>query len=168
MKITDILVEYNSGLLRQIKSVLPRWPDYVIKDWLYSSIVSEYFKKGNSPASVRENIRWQLEYSGLTPNTRWQLVNFDFVLDDRWDKKTKDNLLTRMNSVRPYINVPRDQQRHSTQSRLLAKRGISREPVIIIKTRDGYELVEGWHRTVQNFKMYPDGYVGPAWVAEQN
>ena len=43
--------------------------------------------------------------------------------------------------------------------------GVSREPVILIKTAQGYQLVEGWHRTIQHFDKYPNGYTGPAYVA---
>jgi hypothetical protein len=35
----------------------------------------------------------------------------------------------------------------------------------MIKTPQGYELLEGWHRTIQHFAKYPDGYTGPAYVA---
>jgi hypothetical protein len=43
--------------------------------------------------------------------------------------------------------------------------GIRSEPVILIKRPDGYELLEGWHRTIQHFHKFPDGYTGPAYVA---
>jgi len=43
--------------------------------------------------------------------------------------------------------------------------GVRKEPVLLIKTDKGYELLEGWHRTIQHFAKYPDGYTGPAYVA---
>jgi hypothetical protein len=62
--------------------------------------------------------------------------------------------------------VPRDDERHATQARLIKQQGgVSKEPVILIKTVEGYDLVEGWHRTIQHFNLYPDVYVGPAYVA---
>jgi GNAT superfamily N-acetyltransferase len=33
------------------------------------------------------------------------------------------------------------------------------------KHTNGYDLIEGWHRTIQHFARYPEGYTGPAWVA---
>mgnify|MGYP003349517889 CR=1 FL=1 len=60
---------------------------------------------------------------------------------------------------------PRDAERHEIQSKLVQQRGISKEPVILVKTSQGYELLEGWHRTIQHFAKYPNGYTGPAYVA---
>jgi hypothetical protein len=37
--------------------------------------------------------------------------------------------------------------------------------VILKKVGDQYELIEGWHRTIQHFKQFQDGYKGPAWIA---
>ena len=34
--------------------------------------------------------------------------------------------------------------------------------------RQYIDLVEGWHRTIQHFSMYPNGYTGPAYVAKSN
>ena len=47
---------------------------------------------------------------------------------------------------------------------MIQKQGVSSEPIILFKRRYGYELVEGWHRTMQNLKAYPQGYKGLAWV----
>jgi hypothetical protein len=64
------------------------------------------------------------------------------------------------------MGIPRDKERHATQAALAQQQGgVRKEPVIIIKTSKGYELAEGWHRTIQHFHMYPDGYTGPAYVA---
>ncbi len=162
---TETLLEYKSGVMRTIQQLLPTWPEYVIKDWLYTGIIREYRVNGKMP-DIEENVRWQIGYAGLTPQTQWRLVTFRFDLDDEWDKKTKQQLKQRI-AGQTMSYIERDAERHATQSNLLATRGISREPVIIIITSDGYELVEGWHRTVQHFKANPNGYMGPAWIARQ-
>jgi hypothetical protein len=65
------------------------------------------------------------------------------------------------------MGVPRDTERHATQAQLIKQQGgVRKEPVIMIKTSQGYNLLEGWHRTIQHFNLYPDGYVGPAWIAQ--
>ena len=44
-----------------------------------------------------------------------------------------------------------------TQKELLQSKGISEEPIILFKTKNGkYELVEGWHRIIQLFILYPN------------
>jgi len=64
------------------------------------------------------------------------------------------------------LGIPKDKERHATQAALANQQGgVRKEPVILIKTPQGYELLEGWHRTIQHFAKYPDGYVGPAYVA---
>jgi GNAT superfamily N-acetyltransferase len=63
------------------------------------------------------------------------------------------------------MGIPKDAERHATQAALIQQGGVSREPAILIKFGNGYELLEGWHRTIQHFARYPDGYVGPAYVA---
>ena len=64
------------------------------------------------------------------------------------------------------LDVPKDKERHATQAALAQQQGgVRKEPVLLIKTSKGYELLEGWHRTIQHFAKYPNGYTGPAYVA---
>jgi hypothetical protein len=64
------------------------------------------------------------------------------------------------------MGIPKDAERHATQAALAQQQGgIRKEPVILKKMGNQYELIEGWHRTIQHFKQFPNGYTGPAWVA---
>ena len=65
-------------------------------------------------------------------------------------------------SANPY-QVPKDTERHTTQQQLIAQ-GPSREPIIVMQTPQGYELVEGWHRTIQSLAKWPRGYKQVAWI----
>ena len=59
-------------------------------------------------------------------------------------------------------DVDKDTERHETQKDLLQSKGVSEEPIILFKTKDGkYELGEGWHRTTQTFIQFPDGFIQP-------
>ena len=58
-------------------------------------------------------------------------------------------------------NVPHDEERHKTQKELILKNGLPTEPIILQKIGDKYELVEGWHRTIQLLSLFPDGYNYP-------
>jgi hypothetical protein len=80
---------------------------------------------------------------------------------DIFGNKTQQELKSRIEGeIRQDVN--KDIERHKTQQRLLKSQGISKEPIILFKTRDGkYELGEGWHRTTQAFKMYPEGFIQP-------
>ena len=174
MRIKELLVEYRDRMYQYIKSIVPTWPDYIVKDWLYANLAKgeTYNKeKGWSFETIGKDIPKILNDMGLSVNTTWQLVpNVKFNMD-MWEPKTLKRLQARAGgsatSTDPMVHIPaRDAERHATQAALAQQQGgVRKEPVIIIKTPQGYELLEGWHRTIQHFVQYPDGYVGPAYVA---
>jgi hypothetical protein len=85
---------------------------------------------------------------------------------DMFEPKSKRKLIGRAGGTSDMgMGIPKDAERHATQAALIQQGGVSREPAILIKFGNGYELLEGWHRTIQHFARYPDGYVGPAYVA---
>ena len=102
--------------------------------------------------------------SEITPCTYLQM--------DMWEPKTQERLIARAGG-KPTELVPstmsplmKDAERHATQARLAQQQGgVRKEPVIITKTTQGWDLIEGWHRTIQHFAQYPEGYTGPAYVA---
>jgi hypothetical protein len=125
---------------------------------------------GNDGIPIKNDILDLIKAEGLTPNTKWQLIpNMKFSMDI-WAEHTLRKLKGRVGGSSDMgMNIPRDAERHTTQAALAQQQGgVRKEPVIIIKTPQGYELLEGWHRTIQHFAMYPNGYVGPAYVAQSN
>ena len=106
-----------------------------------------------------------LNYTGKQEfgNIHWKLQNIKITFD-AFDPESQRRMKERdMGSSNPY-QVPNDAERHATQQAMIAKQGVSKEPIIVVKTPQGYELIEGWHRTIQHLKAFPEGYVGPAWV----
>jgi hypothetical protein len=179
MRAKDFIVEYRDRMYQYIKSIVPTWPDYIVKDWLYANQAKPYGREATiTPsdktfATLKVGIPEQLADIGLTVDTKWQLVpNVKFTMD-MWEPKTKERLLARAggkpselvpSTMSPYM---KDAERHATQAKLAQQQGgVRKEPVIIIKTSKGYELLEGWHRTIQHFAANPQGYVGPAYVAQ--
>jgi hypothetical protein len=105
--------------------------------------------------------------SGLSPDTKWQLIpNMKFTMD-MFEPKTKQRLMGRAGGSSDLgMGIPKDKERHATQAALAQQQGgVRSEPVLLIKSANGYELLEGWHRTIQHFHKFPDGYTGPAYVA---
>lgn len=166
------ILEYRDRMYQYIKSMVPTWPDYVVKDWLYANFARGNVQTANySFDTLGKDLPKILADTGLTVDTKWQLVpNMKFTMDI-WEPKTLKRLQARAGgsskSADPEVHIPaRDAERHATQAALAKQQGgIRKEPVIIIKTPQGYELLEGWHRTIQHFAQYPDGYTGPAYVA---
>ena len=164
MRATEFIVEYRDRLLQYVKSLLPTWPDYVLKDWL----VPNKGNFSNLPADALKNsVMEKVKLAGLKPDTKWQLVpNMKFTMD-MFNPMTTQRLIGRAGGHSDMgLEVPRDKERHATQAALAQQQGgVRKEPVLLIKTVNGYELLEGWHRTIQHFHKYPDGYTGPAYVA---
>ena len=161
---SEQISEYRDRLLQYVKSLLPNYPEYVLKDWL----VPNKGDFSNLPdTDLKNGIMEKLKLAGLTPNTKWQLVpNMQFTID-MFEPMTKQRLVGRAGGNSDMgLDVPRDKERHATQAALAQQQGgVRKEPVLLIKTDKGYELLEGWHRTIQHFAKYPDGYTGPAYVA---
>jgi hypothetical protein len=162
-------------MFQYIKSLLPTWPDYVLKDWVYGLARGDhqagvYFKPDADFGRWgfnRETVFKMIADAGLSPDTKWQLIpNMKFTMD-MFEPNSKRKLIGRAGGSSDMgMGIPKDAERHATQAALAQQQGgIRKEPVILIKTPQGYELLEGWHRTIQHFARYPDGYVGPAYVA---
>jgi GNAT superfamily N-acetyltransferase len=154
---SDQITELRDRMYQYIKSIVPNWPDYVVQDWLY---------KG-SKTDTKDGIIEKISGAGLAPNSKWQLVpNMKFTMD-MFDPITKQRLMGRAGGTSDLgMGIPKDKERHATQAALAQQQGgVRKEPVLLIKTAKGYELLEGWHRTIQHFVKYPNGYTGPAYVA---
>jgi hypothetical protein len=161
-----IVTELRNTMYQYIKSIAPKWPDYVVRDWLYKGRGKNKNYNINS-RDIKNEIIEMISDAGLTPDTQWQLVpDMKFTMD-MFDPMTKQRLIGRAGGHSDLgMGIPRDKERHATQAALAQQQGgIRKEPVILIKTAKGYELLEGWHRTIQHFAKYPEGYTGPAWVA---
>ena len=160
----NTITEYRDRLFQYVKSLLPTWPDYILKDWLVPN-------KGDfsnlPPDALKNGVMEKLKNAGLTTNSKWQLVPSMKFTMDMFEPMSKKRLIGRAGGHSDMgLNVPRDKERHATQAALAQQQGgIRKEPVILIQTPQGYELLEGWHRTIQHFHMYPNGYTGPAYVA---
>jgi predicted nucleotidyltransferase len=145
--------ELRQGFLNYLKQQLPNFPDYVIKDWIYKMIKKD--DNINTAEGIQDWIDTQLK------DLKWETkINFPITMDIFGDKTQKELKSRIGGEIRQ--DVDKDIERHKTQQNLLKSQGISKEPIIIFKTKDGkYELGEGWHRTTQSFKLYPEGFIQP-------
>jgi hypothetical protein len=156
MRIKELLVEYQGGAWRLIRGMVPRhWPDYVVKDWLYGK-VSDDLRLEEKKYHIQHLLQ---EY----PVKQWRLEQLPITVDI-FTPGTQEQIRKREGGSKNPFQVPRDTERHATQAAIIKKQGVSGEPVIMLKKPDGYDLVEGWHRTIQNLQAHPEGYTGPAWV----
>lgn len=158
MRANEFIVETHGGVWRLIRNMAPRhWPDYVVKDWFYAQMSRE------APENIKLYIQQALKDY---PVRQWKLENLELGYHS-FDSKTQEKLLQRISQTDNLISqyVPRDSERHEIQRNIIQKTGqANQEPIIVIYHKDGYELLEGWHRTIQNIHSFPNGYKARAWV----
>lgn len=157
------LTETREGALNWLKSYLPTWPEYVLRDWLYRGLTA---KEHNPSEHPKEVVDRSLAGEGMSAQTQWKLIpNFEFKME-KLHPDTQRRINIRAGGSANPMKVPKDAERHATQAALAQQQGgVRKEPVIGKMTPQGFELIEGWHRTIQHFKQFPNGYRGPAWVA---
>jgi len=166
MRATEFIVEgVTEGKLNEIRDQLwtwvqskfPRtqWPEYVQRDFLYQQA---------------KGIRNQTELDDFLKRNRndfgkvqWRLEKLPITMDI-FTPKTQRMILSREGGSSNPFQVPRDAERHSQQLKMIQQKGVSEEPIIVAKLSNGYDLIEGWHRTIQHLKEFPQGYTAPAWV----
>jgi hypothetical protein len=157
MRADEFLIEYRRSLLQYIQGWFPDWPDYVIRDWLYPSV---------KDLSQSEIEGFATDIAEEYPVHSWKLQTLDLRLES-FTQETQQRILSREGGASNPMKVPRDSERHAVQAQKIKHTGaVSSEPIIVIQRAGvkGLELVEGWHRTIQNLKAFPDGYHGRAWI----
>jgi hypothetical protein len=146
----DEITELRQGLLNYLIQQLPNTPEYVIKDMIYRSI-----KTAHNAGDIDQ------EYIDQFKDIKWEKkTNFPVTMDIFTDE-TKKELESRIGG---YVkkDIPNDEERLQLQRDKLKSQGISKEPIILFKTKDGkYDLAEGKHRTIEAFKIYPEGFIQP-------
>ena len=155
MRINEVLSEARGSLFDYVKQQFSTWPDYVLKDFLYQQA---------------KGIRSQEELDDFLTRNRndfgkvqWRLEKLPITMDI-FTPKTQRMLVSREGGSSNPFDVPRDAERHAQQLKMIQQQGVRTEPIIVAKLSNGYDLIEGWHRTIQHLKAYPEGYTGPAWV----
>jgi hypothetical protein len=135
------------GMYREFRDKYPNLPEYVAKD------IYKNFVHGKSPdASKSLNTmtgadEWVKELDGLSWKKSVLKLNFkDLSLD------TQRRMLERkFGDVNPY-KVPNDEERMETQAKIVKGDG-KNEPIVLALKPDGYDLIEGWHRTMNLLKL---------------
>jgi len=175
MKLFDLFeMKYNLGaprlnidndFVRYMRSKLPNFPDYVLRDWLKEN----YANKEEFDQAMIDSASWT---KGPLDKIQWtkepQILEFKMKM---FDENTLRWLDTRKDGKIDPFGIPKDVERHQIQANLIKGKNpkkdvVVREPVILFRHGKKYELIEGWHRTIQAFKHYPDGYKGYAYIGK--
>ena len=141
------LLEIRQPLVNYLKQELPNTPEHVIKDMIYPSVKDANDDDMKSWINDMKDVTWK------------KYQNFK-ITKDIFDDKTIEQLNKRLGGENPN-QVPRDDERHKTQKKLILKQGMPKEPIILFYNNGKYELWEGWHRTIQLLQLFPQGYIYP-------
>jgi hypothetical protein len=153
--VAEGLTEARNSLFAFVKQHFPSWPDYVLRDFLYQQA-----KGIRDQAELDDFLKRNKQDFG---NCKWTLTKLPITFDI-FTPKTQRMLASREGGSSNPFQVPRDAERHAQQSQMIQQKGVNAEPIIVAKLSNGYDLIEGWHRTIQHLKAFPQGYTGPAWV----
>lgn len=155
MHINEVITETRDSLFNWIKQQFPTWPDYVLKDFLYQQA-----KGIRDQAELEDFLKRNKQDFG---QVQWRLEKLPITMDI-FTPKTQRMIQSREGGSSNPFEVPRDAERHAQQLKMIQQQGVSAEPIIVAKLSNGYDLIEGWHRTIQHLQVYPQGYTAPAWV----
>ena len=153
MKFFKVLTEVKEKALAYLKKLAPNWPEYVLKDFVYNNYKNYLDEAEEVMRKWSENIGYK-----TIQNVVWKFETLSLTLDS-FDKDTVANMKKReFGKLNPF-QVPRDSERHMRTKESLQKAGPSKEPIIMVKRLDGkFELIEGFHRTMQSLLLWPRGY----------
>lgn len=141
-------IAIRKGQYREFRNRFPNLPDYVAHD-IYSNIKNMNQDMINMDQDM---IDWLTELNFH----KWKLETLELNLHDFCQDTAKRLKEREFGDVNPY-QVPRDEERMLLQQAIVKGDG-KNEPVILVKGTDNkYELLEGWHRTMNLLKMGKEG-----------
>jgi hypothetical protein len=148
------LHELRGGLYRELRKELPDVPEWVFNDLYYTT--AKLNPDTMEPGHPNHLYMYKLK------KLKWKLFPNLRITMDKLDSESRHNIGPR---IKGWILFPGDKERHEKQKELLMSG--SKKPLIMVmsKTEKGkLEMWEGWHRLVQLFVMYPDGFNYPVYI----
>ena len=153
----EILNEIRKSFMNYWKEKLPNTPEYVVNDWFYKNNKNETQENIDELINKYKDVEWTLKKNfPMSLN----ILSDETIkrLKERWGGEKKKDL-------------DGDEERHQIQSGLVKIDGnkviTPTEPIIILDLNGKYELVEGWHRTIQIFNLLPKGFEYPnVWIGK--
>ena len=134
--------------LNWFRETFPNMPNYIIMD---------IFAKKNERPYTYEEMKILVKEWG---DYKWKLKK-DFPISyNIFFEPTIKIMKQREGGLKNPLNVPNDLKRHQYQAKKI-QGNIPTEPIILLKRGEKYELLEGWHRTIQLLNKYPEGYIYP-------
>lgn len=146
----------DKSIYKQMRPLFNDTPEYVFRELFYANngFFKNTFKSMYNKGEDIDDIE-DVFYEWI--DLRWTKGVITVNIKD-FTKKTQEEMKSRgMGSIH-FKDIPNDGKRTKTQQEIAKTVKLGKnEPVILIKTRTGYELVEGWHRTMSILSLGSDG-----------
>ena len=147
--------EMRKSFMDYLREKLPTTPEYVIQDWFYKNLKDRTQNDINELINDYKDVEWELKKN--------YKINYK-MFNEETQKRLKER-----EGGKQWNNLEGDLERHQTQKELIIKNGLPTEPIIILDLNGEYELIEGWHRTIQLFSLFPEGFEYPnVYVGKSN
>jgi len=164
----SLLFESTSFLKYLIKK-LPNTPRYVIKDWIYAALKDA--GRGEEGRWSWSDLNESYKDCGPLDQMIWTLKPklIRFEMDMFEEEFTQRMLRARRGGKTPEdFELPRDAERHQIQRKRMgtAQKAFT-EPAILFFDGSKYELLEGWHRTIQAFALWGTGFKAMAYIGRK-
>jgi len=146
----------DKGTYSEMRPFFDSTPEYVFRHFFYvkDGFFKTEFERLSNEGADDDDIYEQFEdFIDLQWSKKVITVNIsDFT------KSSQRDMVRRKMGQKEEEGVPNDIQRNEKQKELMDKYGEgNNEPVILIKTNKGYDLMEGWHRTMSILSLGSDG-----------
>jgi hypothetical protein len=146
----------DKSIYKQMRPMFDNTPEYVFRELFYANkgfFKSTFISMLNAGEDIDDIEDTFLEWIELKWSKKIINVNIkDFTRNTQNEMKSRG-----MGSVH-LSDVPSDSERTDIQKNIAKSIPQGKnEPVILIKSKSGYELIEGWHRTMSILSLGSDG-----------
>ena len=149
-----IIENRNKDIYSLMRPFFDKTPEYVFKELYYTHngfFKNEFIDLINQNADDEEIEDTFSEWIDL----KWKKQIIEVNFND-FNEKTQIFMKDRKMGMLDLTDIPNDKERNNLHRDLATNDG-KNEPVIITKTSEGYELLEGWHRTMSILSLGSDG-----------
>lgn len=154
-----ILESRNKNIYNLMRPFFKNTPQYVFKEFYYANngfFKNKFIKLMNKYLGDENFDFFIYDYFSDWINIQWKKEIVEVNFND-FNKNTQDFMSERKMGNLISSKIPNDEKRNELQKLLAIKNYGNNEPVIMIKSDDGYELLEGWHRTMSILNIGSDG-----------
>lgn len=144
----------NKDIYSLMRHFFDKTPEYVFRELYYAHngfFKNEFIDLINKNVDDEEIEDTFSEWIDL----KWKKHIIEVNIND-FNKKSQIFMKDRKMGMLNLIDIPNDTERNKLHRDLATNNG-KNEPVIVTKTSEGYELLEGWHRTMSILSLGSDG-----------